>query len=32
MREKTYNEEFWTKQTGKTIDELWSEYASKPVI
>jgi len=32
MRDRTYNEEFWAKQTGKTIDELWSEYASKPVI
>ncbi len=32
MREKTYSDEFWVKQTGKTIDELWSEYAANPVI
>ncbi|MGB7527835.1 basic secretory protein-like protein [Sphingobacterium cellulitidis] len=32
MREKTYTDAFWQKQTGKTIDELWSEYSSNPVI
>jgi len=32
MREKTFTDEFWAKQTGKTIDELWAEYAANPVI
>ena len=32
MREKTYSDNFWVKQTGKTIDGLWSEYAANSVI
>ncbi|GEM68648.1 hypothetical protein SMI01S_22540 [Sphingobacterium mizutaii NBRC 14946 = DSM 11724] len=32
MRDQVYTDEFWARETGKTIDELWSEYASNPVI
>lgn len=32
MRSKTYSADLWKELTGKTLDELWSEYASNPVI
>ena len=32
MRTKKYNPNIWNQITGLTIDELWSEYAQKPVI
>lgn len=32
MRDNTYSDAFWKKQTGKTIDELWAEYGANPVI
>lgn len=32
MRTKTYSDIFWEKYTGKTVDELWAEYAKKPTI
>jgi len=32
MRDHTYQEEIWEKLTGKTLDELWSEYVSDPEI
>ncbi|MEO9022522.1 MAG: basic secretory protein-like protein, partial [Ginsengibacter sp.] len=32
MREKKYTPEFWEKETGKSIDELWQAYASEPSI
>lgn len=32
MRSKTYTDDFWKEQTGKTIDELWSAYSKKPKI
>ncbi|WP_207534200.1 basic secretory protein-like protein [Desertivirga arenae] len=32
MRTKTYSDSFWKDQTGKTIDELWSNYGKNPVI
>lgn len=32
MRSKTYTDEFWKTETGKTVDELWAEYAKNPVI
>ena len=32
MRSKTYTADIWKELTGKTLDELWSEYASNPVI
>jgi len=32
MRTKTYNSQIWKQLTGKTVDELWSEYAQNPVI
>jgi hypothetical protein len=32
MREGTYTPELWTKLTGKTVDDLWSEYAQNPSL
>jgi hypothetical protein len=32
MRNQTYQPELWTKLTGKTVDELWKEYANAPAI
>ena len=32
MRNQTYQPELWTKLTGKTVDELWKEYANDPAI
>ncbi|WP_433902116.1 basic secretory protein-like protein [Sphingobacterium puteale] len=32
MRSKTYTDDFWKEQTGKTIDELWSAYSKNPKI
>jgi hypothetical protein len=32
MRSKTYTDEFWKTETGKTVDELWADYAKNPVI
>jgi len=32
MRNKQYDVSFWQHHTGKTIDELWSQYAGNPVI
>jgi hypothetical protein len=32
LRTKTYKPEIWTELTGKTLDELWGEYAKDPVI
>lgn len=32
MRSKTYTEQFWKKQTGSTVDELWKEYAASPAL
>lgn len=32
MRKGKYKDQFWKKQTGKTVDELWSEYSSNPQI
>jgi hypothetical protein len=32
MRNQSYTPEIWTKLTGKTVDELWKEYASAPTI
>ncbi|WP_293925240.1 basic secretory protein-like protein [Sphingobacterium sp. UBA6320] len=32
MRDKTYTEGFWKKQTGKTIDELWDSYSKNPAL
>lgn len=32
MRTKTYDDSFWQKNTGKTLDELWGAYAANPVI
>lgn len=32
MRNKTYTDDFWKAQTGKTIDELWSAYSQDPKI
>ncbi|MFT3827869.1 MAG: basic secretory protein-like protein [Chitinophagaceae bacterium] len=30
MRSKTYQDSFWKEQTGKTVSELWDEYAANP--
>jgi hypothetical protein len=32
MRNKEYTSDFWEKETGKTIDELWKAYAADPSI
>lgn len=32
MRGNTYNSAFWEKITGKSLDELWSQYAANPAI
>ena len=32
MRTKTYTAAFWKEQAGKTVDELWQEYAAAPAI
>lgn len=32
MRQHTYTNEFWKNETGKTVDELWNDYAADPVI
>lgn len=32
LREGKYDEDFWVKRTGSTVDELWEEYAKNPVI
>lgn len=32
LRTKTYNAQIWEKLTGKTVDELWNEYAQNPSI
>ncbi len=32
LRAHTYNASLWKEYTGKTVDELWSEYAKNPVI
>ncbi len=32
MRTKTYSDSFWTKNTGKTLSQLWDEYGKKPDI
>jgi hypothetical protein len=32
MRDGSYAPELWKKLTGKTVDELWSEYAQNPAI
>lgn len=32
MRNKTYTDDFWKAQTGRTIDELWRAYSQNPKI
>lgn len=32
MRTKSYTDDFWKKKFGKTVDELWSEYAQSSQI
>ena len=32
MRDNIYDHTFWEKITGKTVDELWSQYAASPAI
>ena len=32
MRDGTYTPQLWTKLTGKTVDELWDEYAKSPAL
>jgi hypothetical protein len=32
MRKHTYTDNAWKQQTGKTVDELWKEYAANPAI
>jgi len=32
MRDGTYTPELWVKLTGKTVDDLWNEYAKHPAL
>lgn len=32
LRNHTYNKDTWVKLSGKTIDELWDEYAKNPEL
>lgn len=32
MRTKTYTDGFWEKETGKTVDALWAQYAANPTV
>lgn len=32
MRDGTYSPRLWQQLTGKTVDELWSEYAQNPAV
>ncbi|RNI31432.1 basic secretory protein-like protein [Rufibacter latericius] len=32
LRKKTYTPELWVKLTGKTVDELWQQYALNPAL
>jgi hypothetical protein len=32
LRNHTYNEDTWVKLSGKTINELWSDYAENPEL
>jgi len=32
MRDGTYKPELWVKLTGKTVDDLWNEYAEHPAL
>jgi len=32
IRNKTYTEGFWKSTTGKTVDELWAQYAQNPAL
>ena len=32
MREGKYAPEFWTQQTGKSVDDLWQDYGKNPVL
>lgn len=32
MRNKTFTDGFWEKQTGKTLDELWKTYSQSPSL
>lgn len=32
MRNKSFTDEFWKQQTGKTLDELWINYSQAPAL
>ncbi|MBC3540035.1 basic secretory protein-like protein [Rufibacter sediminis] len=32
LRKNTYTPELWVKLTGKTVDELWQQYAANPAL
>lgn len=32
MRSRSYKEEIWKKLTGKSVEELWKEYAAQPEV
>jgi len=32
LRTETYHPDLWVKLTGKTVDELWSEYSKNPEL
>jgi hypothetical protein len=31
-RTNKYSQEFWKTTTGKTVDELWTEYTANPKV
>ncbi|MEB0250146.1 basic secretory protein-like protein, partial [Mucilaginibacter sp. 5B2] len=32
MRNHTYTAESWNKLTGKSVDDLWKDYAANPAL
>lgn len=32
MKQKTYSANTWSSLTGKSVDQLWSDYANNPVL
>jgi hypothetical protein len=32
MKSGTYSSSFWTAKTGKTVDQLWSQYTVNPAL
>jgi hypothetical protein len=32
LRDHTFTDDSWKKETGKTLDELWTAYAANPIV